>query len=117
VSYDLAIWEGDRPADGAAARDEYRQLRARYMRSEPEPPTPPIAAFIRALLDRYPEIDTEAGEDSPWADGPLMRDASGPFCYLPLVYSQCGDASAWVAQVAQEHGLVCCDPQTGKLRP
>jgi hypothetical protein len=117
VSYDLAIWEGDRSVDDAAACEEYRQLHARHIRSEPEPPTPQVAAYVGALLDRYPEIDTEAGEDSPWATGPLMREASGPFLYLPLVYSQCDEVSAWVAQLAQAHGLVCYDPQVGKLRP
>ncbi len=39
VSYDLAIWEGDRSADDAAGDEEYRQLHARHIRSEPEPPT------------------------------------------------------------------------------
>jgi hypothetical protein len=46
-----------------------------------------------------------------------MRDASGPLIYFPLDYSQCDQASVWAAQVAQEHGLVCYDPQIGKLRP
>jgi hypothetical protein len=45
VSYDLAIWDGDRPADDAAAYEEYEQLRERYMRSGPVPPIPRIAAF------------------------------------------------------------------------
>ena len=116
VSYDLAIWDGDRPADDGAAREEYGQLRARYIRSDPVPPTARIAGYIRALLDRHPEIDTEAGEDSPWATGPLMREASGPFLYLALVYSQCDEASAWIAQLAQDHGLVCYDLQAGELR-
>jgi hypothetical protein len=117
VSYDLAIWEGDRSAVDAAALEEYGQLHTRYVRGDPEPPTPRIAAYVRALLDRYPEIDTEAGEDSPWATGPLMREASGLFFYLPLMYSQCDEVSTWVAQLAQDHGLVCYDPQVGKLRP
>jgi hypothetical protein len=63
------------------ACEEYRQLHARYIRSELEPPTPRIAAYGGAVLDRYPEIDTEAGENSPRATGPLMGEASGPFLY------------------------------------
>ena len=117
VSYDLAVWEGERPADDAAG-SEFERLYAHYAGGgQLQPPTPRIAAYVRALLDRYPDIDTDAGEDSPWADGPLMRDASGPLIYFPMVYSQCNQASAWAAQVAQEHGLVCYDPQIGKLRP
>ena len=117
VSYDLAVWEGDRPADDAAAGKEYERLHARYIGGgQTQPPTPRMAAYVCALLDRYPDIDTDAGEDSPWADGPLIGNASGPCIYFTMVYSQCDDASAWAAQVAQEQGLVCYDPQIGKLR-
>ena len=118
VSYDLAIWDGARPASDAAAREEYKQLADRHIRSrDRQPPISQIAVFVCTLLDRYPEIGTEAGDDSPWATGPLMREASGPFLYLPLVYSQCEQASAWIAQLAHERGLVCYDPQADMLRP
>ena len=33
-----------------------------------------------------------------------------------MVYSQCDEASAWAAQIARQHGLVCYDPQIGTLR-
>jgi hypothetical protein len=95
MSYGLAVWEGERPADDSAARQEFRRLHGRYVGSRnPQPPTPRIAAYVRALLDRYPDITTEAGEDSPWADGPLINDASGPFLYFTMVYSQDGEVSA-----------------------
>jgi hypothetical protein len=98
MSYDLAVWEGDRPADGAAAGQEFRRLYDRYIGSrDPQPPTPRIAAYVRALLDWYPEDDTPEGEGSPWAGGPLIRCASGPFLYFPILYSQCDHASAWAA--------------------
>jgi hypothetical protein len=41
---------------------------------------PRIAAYVAALLDRYPE-DEDAREDGPWADAPLIADASGPYIY------------------------------------
>lgn len=117
MSYDLAVWEGDRPGDDTAAGKEYERLYDRYIASgQLQPPTPRIAAYVRALLDRYPE-DDDAWEDGPWADAPLIRDASGPFIYFPMVYSKCDDASAWAAQTAHEYGLVCYDPQIGRLRP
>jgi hypothetical protein len=118
VSYDLAVWEGGQPASDAAALEEFEQLYERYIGSRDlVPPSPRIAAYVRALLARYPDINDEAGEDSPWADGPLMGDASGPLLFFPLVYSQCDEASAWAAQLARKHGLVCYDRQIGKLRP
>jgi hypothetical protein len=33
-----------------------------------------------------------------------------------MVYSQAEEASEFAAAVASEQGLVCFDPQTGKLR-
>jgi hypothetical protein len=118
VSYDLAVWEGDQPADDVSAGEEYIHLYDRYIQSrEVRPATPRIAAYVRALLHRYPDVDSDAGEDSPWADAPLIADASGPFLYFPMVYSQCEEVSAWASQLAAEHGLVCYDPQFGQLRP
>jgi hypothetical protein len=118
VSYDLAVWEGDRPADDAAAREQFLRLYDRYIRSGgPRPPTLSIATYVHALLDRYPEMDSEAGDDSPWVDAPLIGDASGPFLYFGMVYSQCDETSEWASQLAVKHGLVCYDPQLGKLRP
>jgi hypothetical protein len=35
VPYDLAVWQGDRSADDAAADEEYGHLHARYIRSAP----------------------------------------------------------------------------------
>ena len=118
MSYDLAVWKGDRPADDVAAREQYLHLYDRYIRSQQLlPPTPRIATYAGALLRRYPDIDSEIGEDSPWADAPLVGDASGPLIYFGIVYSQCDEVSAWASQLAAEHGLVCYDPQLDKLRP
>jgi hypothetical protein len=58
VSYDLAVWEGDRPASDAVAREEFGRLYDRYIGSgDLLPPTPRIAAYVCALLDQYPDID------------------------------------------------------------
>lgn len=43
--------------------------------------------------------------------------ASGPLMYFPMVWSSCEEVSAWAAQLAYEHGLVCYDPQLDQLRP
>lgn len=117
MSYDLAVWEGDRPADDASAGEEFLRLYERYMRSRaPQSPTPRITAYVHALLDRYPDIEVDE-ESSPWADSPLIGDASGPLLYLPMVWSRCEEVAPWAAQLAQKHGLVCYDPQARRLRP
>jgi hypothetical protein len=118
MSYDLAVWQGDRPDDDDDALAQFEALYERYVgaRGKVEP-TPRIAAYVTALLDRYPDINTKAGYDaSPWASAPLMSEASGPLIYFPMVSSRGDEASVWAAQVAEEHGLVCFDPQTEQLR-
>jgi hypothetical protein len=82
-----------------------------------EPPTLAIRRYVEALLERWPDIETAEGEDSPWAVGPLMSDAIGPFFYFPMVFSMADEGSEYAAQLATEHGLVCFDPQLSRLRP
>ncbi|RKN22123.1 hypothetical protein D7147_05245 [Micromonospora musae] len=115
MSYDLAVWEGDRPADNAVALATLKALRERYTGEGRTPATPRIQAYVEALLERW--IDLTEDERSPWSTGPLIREASGPIVYFPMVYSRCEEVSAGAARIAAEHGLVCFDPQLGLLRP
>jgi hypothetical protein len=46
-----------------------------------------------------------------------MREAVGWFIYFPMVFSMADEASAFAADLAQQHGLVCFDPQLERLRP
>src|SRR5215831_3600928 len=104
MSYDLAVWEGDRPANDVAAAAEFERLYDRYIESDDAvEPTARIAAYVTALLGRYPDIGTEAGSDSPWSTGPLMGDARGPLLYFPMVWSRCEEVSAWAVRLAEEH--------------
>ena len=117
MSYDLAVWEGDRPANDLAAAAEFKLLYDRYVGSaDNTEPTARIVAYVGALLDRYPDIGTDAGEDSPWSTAPLMNEAGGPLVYFPMVWSRSEEVSAWAAQLAEEHGLNCYDPQANQLR-
>jgi hypothetical protein len=71
---------------------------------------------VRALLDRFPDIGTEEGEDSPWATAPLLGEAHGPLVYFAMVLGWADEVSAWAAQLAGAHGLNCYDPQLDRLR-
>lgn len=117
MSYDLAVWEGP-PPSGEEAGKEFRRLYEHYVEADSqEPPTPRITVYVQALLARYPDIDSPAGDDSPWSTAPLMDEAVGPIIYFPMGYGVSEEVSAWAAQLAQEHGLVCYDPQMDSLRP
>jgi hypothetical protein len=120
VSYDLAVWDGERPASDEAAEVVYLNFVDAYLEADEPPAEPPTAAiqrYVAALLDRWPDIDGDEGDGSPWATGPLLSEAIGPFFYFPMVWSMADEASAYAAQLAAEHGLVCFDPQSSRLRP
>jgi hypothetical protein len=115
MSYDLAVWEGDQPADNDEAYATYRALYERYIAgvAAAEKPTPAISGYIKALLAGYPEDE----DGSPWASGPLGREAAGPLTYFGLTWSRCAEMSDRAASLAAAHGLVCYDPQQYRLRP
>lgn len=117
MSYDLAVWEGERPADHAAARTEFDDLSERYMRGRHVAPTPRIKGYVEALASRWPDLDPDDEDEdaSPWSDGPLIDNASGPLFYFGMVFSKHKEASAFAADTARSSGLVCFDPQDGRL--
>lgn len=71
MSYDLAVWEGDRPATNAGASRIFDEL---YDEASGQVigPSRRIQDYVEGLLARCPDIDSEAAEDPPWADGPLI---------------------------------------------
>ncbi len=116
MSYDLAVWEGPRPATDAGAAETFEALSAQYLeRDAPSEPTPAIRRYVDALLARYPDDDDNI-EDAPWADAPIINNAVGPLIYFSMRFSMAETASEFAAKVAREHGLVCFDPQSGELR-
>jgi hypothetical protein len=118
MSYDLAVWEGERPADDKTAGRVFEDLCARYIESETDhPPTERIAAYVTGLLARWCDLAEDEDDTSPWSVGPLMSEARGPLIYFPMRYSMAEEASAFAASLAESMGLVCFDPQYDKLRP
>ncbi|MEU9479657.1 hypothetical protein [Streptomyces sp. NPDC048191] len=122
MSYDLAVWEGVRPADDATATTTFQDLYRKHMRrmgGQKTPPAPLIRQYVEALVTRWPDLspdDDEEDEDaSPWSDGPLINNASGPLFYFGMVFSKHQEASSFAVDLARTLGLICFDPQTGRL--
>ena len=116
MSYDVAAWEGERPSDDAAAASEFEQLYE--LSQDVEPPSRAIREFVDRLLARHPdltELDDDEVDDCPWADGPLLGNASGSFIYFSLVPSSADEILPFVVETAEAAGLVAFEPQTGKL--
>ncbi|MFJ6530800.1 hypothetical protein ACIQMZ_36810 [Streptomyces longwoodensis] len=118
MSYDLAVWEGERPADDKTAGRVFNELYDRCIEGEvQEPPSERIAAYVAALLERWCDITEDDEDTSPWSTGPLISEASGPLIYFPMRWSMAEEASAYAATVADSMGLVCFDVQQDLLRP
>ncbi|WP_329176343.1 hypothetical protein [Streptomyces sp. NBC_01477] len=118
MTYDLAVWEGERPADDKTAGRVFTGLYDRYIDEEPEhPPTERIAAYVAALLERWCDITEDESDNSPWSAGPLIGEASGPLIYFTMRWSMAEEASAYAAALAESMGLVCFDVQQDGLRP
>ncbi|MFJ2565206.1 hypothetical protein ACIO02_19940 [Streptomyces sp. NPDC087568] len=117
MSYDLAVWEGERPADDKSAGQVFNDLHDRHIDGEvEEPPSERIAAYVAALLERWCDITEDEEDTSPWSTGPLISEASGPLIYFPMRWSMAEEASAYAAAVAESMGLVCFDLQQDRLR-
>lgn len=118
MSYDLAVWEGERPVDDKTAGRVFSDLYERYIDADVEhPPTERIAAYVAALLERWCDLTEDEEDNSPWSSSPLIGEASGPLIYFPMRWSMAEEASAFAAAVAQSMGLICFDPQHDNLRP
>ncbi|MFD7873644.1 hypothetical protein ACFV5G_05860 [Streptomyces sp. NPDC059766] len=115
MSYDLAVWDGDRPLDDDQAGSTYDELYKRYLESYDVvvPPVPSVVAYVEALLTRYPDDDGSV----VWASPPVIEEASGPMVYLLMSYGKAAEVSEYAAALAHEHGLVCFDPRGECLRP
>jgi hypothetical protein len=115
VSIDLAVWEGERPDSEKGALQMYESLYELYIDTdEPTTASSSIAAYVAALLERYPDL-TES-DDSPFSDGPLIDNASGPFMYFGFRRGATLDeAWAFAVETARSMGLVAFDPQSERL--
>ncbi|MGW7463069.1 hypothetical protein [Streptomyces sp. NPDC054797] len=113
MSYDPAVWEGDRPVDDKTADRVFSDLYDRYIDSDvEEPATDRIAAYVAALPERWCDLTEDEEDTSPWSTGPLLGDASGP-----LLYFVAEETSAYAVSVADSMDLVCFDVREDRLRP
>jgi hypothetical protein len=122
MTYDLAVWEGHRPASAAAASAEFeRRMDAMDVAFDqaagPTPASPAIRRFVEAALARFPEATERSGDECPWASAPLIEEAVGDLIYLPMTFHGADYARDILADIAQHLGLVCYDPQIEELLP
>ena len=74
-----------------------------------------IYAFCSQLTSRYPDIETVAEEEldsCPWA---CALEISGIHVIMALRKDKYTDVFPLVLELADQHGLVCFDPQNTKV--
>jgi hypothetical protein len=72
-------------------------------------PTEGFRGYVEELLQRWPDISAYDGEDSPWADGPLVNNAYGPLLVFSLRVSTLEESIPYCADVARRRGIVLFD--------
>jgi hypothetical protein len=118
MSYDLAVREGERPANDRTAGRVFTDLFDRYLETKVcGPPTERLTAYVAALVKRWGDVTEDVEDASPWSAGPLIGGAGGPLVCFPMHGSRAEEVSAWAAALAESTGLVCFDPQQNRLRP
>lgn len=118
MGYQLAVWEGPRPADDEAGGARFQAMAAQHLVDEPTEPTPAICKFVEALTTIWTDDPQDPrSERSPWKGSPVLGDASGPIVFLNLRLRAELIVSTVIASIAEDHGLVTFDLMVGMLRP
>ena len=118
MGYQLAVWEGIRPADDDAGIEQFQALAGQHLVGEPSEPTPAIRSFLEALTTVWTDdLHDPRWEKSPWKHAPLINAASGPIVFLNLRFRSEVIISTVIAAIAEDHGLVTLDLMVGLLRP
>ena len=116
MTYDLAVWEGRRPLLNRTAATTFLKLLAQLGEAAASTPaSPAIADFVADVVSIWPDLGSPGDENSPWASGPLIGEASGSFIYVPLTPSAADAAVPVLSRIAQKRRLVCYDPQAERL--
>jgi hypothetical protein len=117
MSYSFDITAEPIPEDESKAWEEVEKLRAREdsLSRDRDSPGEQFLPLYQKLTARYPCIMTDEGEDSPWADGPLLRNFGKLHTILAISYSRVADALPVIIEIATEMGFTLFDPQDEKI--
>ena len=108
----LAVWNSLTPISSEEAAHQYKLLKevGSERRFDDN-----IYAFYAKLVGLYPEVETLSEDEldgSPWA---CSLEVSGSHVIMAIVPEQSEKVVPQVLVLAEEHALVCFDPQAGKV--
>jgi hypothetical protein len=114
MSYDLGVFFTSRPLSEDDAMERYSAYCSGDYSHFLEP-SAQIDAFLKDLTDRYPQIDDVPEDDldsCPWS---IAFDVSEGHVVMAMVHSRSEEVAPFVVSLAETHGLVCVDPQDGRV--
>ena len=110
MSFDLAIWAGEKPSTDEAALETFQMLMETYEEEErQDTPDDRLVALTAEITRKYPDDDSGA----VWAFTPLKPN--GPLLHLNLRWGTSDEVLDFIVAAATRHGLVCFDPQSGQV--
>jgi len=114
MSFDLAVWDADRPVRTGEAERRYTQM------CEGQDPAGAsshrVTAFVEECERRWPGDSDEDLDASPWASWPLTAQRT-PCGFVANIRwgAAAGMFGEW-AEMAERHGLVLYDPQSSVVK-
>lgn len=115
MSFDLGVFYTDRPHSDDDAGERYVAYCGGGDLKPWIEPSPRVAAFLKELAEQYPhiaEVPEQSVDGSPWA---AALDESEGHILMPMVFSWAERMYPIIVGLAEKHGLVCFDPQEGKI--
>ena len=114
MSFDLGVWDAERPPRVAEAEARYEQL---CEGSDPaEAPSARVTAFVEECERRWPGGDDDGFDESPWASWPLTGQRTPTGLVANIVPGAATEMFGEWAEMAERHGLVLYDPQSGVVK-
>lgn len=110
MSVDLGVFHTRRAHSDEDAGERYLALCGEDDPGAWIEPDPCIDAFYDELTGIFPDDGTAA---DPWSASPL--DRSGGHVIMNMPASKAREIEPVVRELAEKHGLVCFDPQCGKI--
>lgn len=112
MSYDLAIWHEPCAIDCQSAQKKYEAICSSVMFPAPHES---VTCFVDRLTGKYPQIDNWDEDDidnCPWS---CEFDQSPGHCIIHMRWGAVEKMLQEIVLLAEGCGLVCYDPQNGKL--
>lgn len=122
MSFDLYAFPAPGPTTVAEAHQfleaDEAEGRPRFDRDTGEwlpRPGPQMARFIEELERRWPSLDDDPEDCSPWSSWPLWQPMVGGGTGFNIRWSYAASVAPVITEIASRHNVIIYDPQADEL--